>query len=843
MSPPLEQKSPARQTVRKLRQRALLLCIWAAMLLVFFWIGQVFVAANIPNNLEQVLLDVRLRFRAEHMAPSDQIVLLALDRRTEEGIRRYPELGINSLTLPRERVAQLVQYLKQAGAKAVILDVELRDGKAGDPVLAAAMAEAGNVYAAVPMDTNLDSFIEQQSELRSPEELAYDILYKIYLQPYLLNTPAFHAYHLKKPVTSLIDLGFEPFSPVYSIIHIPRSILARYLETINLSTLKASQWLPTSDMRLPVTLRDPPHRDALRALYFTPCVDSFYKKSYGQHNPYLDFLAQAQVIVHTPKSIPEAADRQITFCYTAPLAEPFRPALKSIGITSVQYDEDAFVRSIPILFRGYQGNFYLYLGARPVVDLLPDSKLIYFPEYLQLGGKTVHWHDGHQVFINWRNPALAAIQLKQSYPQWVPESEQQLQQRVRANRNNDLLAGGHLYRKISAIDLIRKLEGQATETLPTLHNIPGQPESGEYSFEDKIVIYGNTVTDIHRTPVGRTIYGPEIVANTVDMLLNDSQFIQKTPNTWTWTLAILVISGVLYATIEFTRLALGFTFSLMLIALYWIGNFVVFSFWGYWSPLVIPTFCFIVSLIGGTLYRYYVQDREKHQLTHVFSNYVSPQIMEQIVSNPDMALENLKGEKKELTVLFTDLQGFTSQFEDKDPAQMVSQLNEYFDVMIEIILNHGGTYDKFMGDAIMAFFGAPTDVPNHAERACEAALEMQLALRYLNSYWEREGFPPLKHGVGISSGEMFVGNFGSQKIKNFTVMGSNVNLGARLESFTRETNAPIIISARTHELAADRLNVRDLGEVRVKGFSKPVQVYALLGITKTSSLSSWSIRR
>jgi adenylate cyclase len=216
--------------------------------------------------------------------------------------------------------------------------------------------------------------------------------------------------------------------------------------------------------------------------------------------------------------------------------------------------------------------------------------------------------------------------------------------------------------------------------------------------------------------------------------------------------------------------------------------------------------------------------------------------MSEIVKNPEHVLENLKGDKRELTVLFSDLQGFTQQFEHADPEEMVSQLNEYFDVMTEIILNHGGTYDKYMGDSIMAFFGAPAPVPDHAEMACRAAIEMQRAMKYLNDGWTREGRQTLTHGIGISTGEMFVGNFGSRNIKNFTVMGSNVNLGSRLEAFTRVARWPVIISARTWELSKTRIKVRDLGQIQVKGFSEHVQVYGLESMVDNKPTSaSWKM--
>jgi adenylate cyclase len=346
----------------------------------------------------------------------------------------------------------------------------------------------------------------------------------------------------------------------------------------------------------------------------------------------------------------------------------------------------------------------------------------------------------------------------------------------------------------------------------------------------------NTVTDIHRTPMSNTMFGPEVVAAVLDMFLHDDTFIQKPSPILQGVLVGVIAVGIAASIITFENLSIGFSIGIILIILYWLINLMLFVYLGFWLDLLVPFFVHAFSLTAATLYRYYIHDQEKHHLTNVFSKYVSPQIMSEIVKNPEKALDNLKGGKKELTVLFSDLKGFTHQFENADPELMVSQLNEYFDVMTEIILSNGGTYDKYMGDSIMAFFGAPTDMPDHAQMACKAALEMQRALDELNSKWKDEASRILSHGIGISSGEMFVGNFGSKNIKNFTVMGSNVNLGSRLEAYTRIAHWPIIISTRTMELAGNIIKTRDLGKIRVKGFTEVVQIYGLEDIADTPGL-------
>jgi adenylate cyclase len=367
----------------------------------------------------------------------------------------------------------------------------------------------------------------------------------------------------------------------------------------------------------------------------------------------------------------------------------------------------------------------------------------------------------------------------------------------------------------------------AADDLGSMHNVPSQTRSGTFSFKDKIVIIGDAVKDVHRTPVGNIVYGPEVLATVMDMLMHDRDFIRPMPG---WAAILLTLGlclGVGYSVISLPRIAMGFIVGIAIILLYWVYNFVIFSENAWWLPLVGPTIALLLTLMTATLYRYYVHDFEKRQLTQIFASYVSPQVLEKILTSPAEGLDNLRGVKKELTVLFADLKGFTRQFEHEEPEIMVRQLNEYFNVMIRIILKHNGTYDKFMGDAIMAFFGSPVDLPNHAEKACEASLEMQHALVDLNRKWVAEGMKELKVGIGLSTGPMIVGNFGSDDLKNFTVMGVSVNLGSRLENYTRHVDADVVISEATAQQIAHRAILRDLGKITVHGFTEPVQAFAL----------------
>jgi adenylate cyclase len=181
-----------------------------------------------------------------------------------------------------------------------------------------------------------------------------------------------------------------------------------------------------------------------------------------------------------------------------------------------------------------------------------------------------------------------------------------------------------------------------------------------------------------------------------------------------------------------------------------------------------------------------------------------------------------------MSVLFSDIRGFTTVSEKGEPEEIVHMLNEYFTRMVEVVFHHKGTVDKFVGDMVMALFGAPLEDPRHAEHAVEAALDMIEALHTLNLKWTAEGRPSLDIGIGINSGPMIAGNIGSDQIMSYTVIGDAVNLGSRLESLNKQYGTRIIISDATRSHVNDAYTFRPLGDVVVKGKTKPVAIFEVV---------------
>ncbi|HEV8615821.1 MAG TPA: adenylate/guanylate cyclase domain-containing protein [Methylomirabilota bacterium] len=255
---------------------------------------------------------------------------------------------------------------------------------------------------------------------------------------------------------------------------------------------------------------------------------------------------------------------------------------------------------------------------------------------------------------------------------------------------------------------------------------------------------------------------------------------------------------------------------------------------GLWIPIVYPFLALLLTFVAITVYRFLTEERQRMYTRKAFQQYVSPEVVERIMQNPEALA--FGGELRNLTVLFSDIRDFTTFTEKNDPHLVVQMLREYLTSMTAIVLEEGGTLDKYIGDAVMAEFGAPIAYPDHALRGCRAALAMTAEVDRLTEKWTSEGKEPFRIGLGVNTGNMVVGNLGSEQLFDYTVIGDEVNLGARLESLNKDyqTTTHIIISEATYEAAKNGIEVRQLGEVKVKGKTRPVVVYELCGLKTTA---------
>ncbi|MCX7612685.1 MAG: adenylate/guanylate cyclase domain-containing protein, partial [Caldimicrobium sp.] len=353
-------------------------------------------------------------------------------------------------------------------------------------------------------------------------------------------------------------------------------------------------------------------------------------------------------------------------------------------------------------------------------------------------------------------------------------------------------------------------------------------------IEGKIILVGATavgIYDLRVTPTSPVMPGVEKHAHVITSILENRVLISA-PAYWNYLLIFgCGLIGLLF--VKLRSLYSLFVLVTVTISLFG-GAFYLFKIKGIWLPVVGAFFNLVFQFFVLITIKYAFFEREAKFIRNVFSSYVTERVVQELIKNPEMA--KLGGERKEVTVFFSDLRGFTSMSEKLDPEKVVEILNEYFSAMTEIVFKWEGTLDKFIGDAIMVFWGAPIHIPDHGERAVRCAVEMVQRLRELNNKWRQEGRPELYLGAGIHTGQALVGNIGAEgKKMDYTVIGDTVNLASRLEGLNKQYNSEIIISEATFERVKpllerelkDVVEVIPLGETFVKGKEKPIRIYQI----------------
>jgi adenylate cyclase len=325
----------------------------------------------------------------------------------------------------------------------------------------------------------------------------------------------------------------------------------------------------------------------------------------------------------------------------------------------------------------------------------------------------------------------------------------------------------------------------------------------------------------------------EIHATVVDNILHRN-FLKHSGLTRFIDLCAIIFFGLAIGLIiPRLRAVSGIIAALIILVAFVAANMFIFSSYNVWLNIVYPVLTMIVIYLGITIYRYIKEEREKKKIRGAFQYYLTASVINEMLKDPTKL--KLGGDKKDLTVLFSDIRGFTSISEKLTPEELVRLLNEYLTAMTNVVFKYEGLLDKYMGDAIMAVFGAPLDQPDHPQRACWTALNMMSELHRLQKKWQEEGRPALNIGIGINTGDMVVGNMGSEMRFDYTVMGDMVNLGSRLEGINKEYGSNIIISEFTYKAVKEAMCCRELDWVRVKGKKLPVKIYELLGEKKDES--------
>jgi adenylate cyclase len=463
--------------------------------------------------------------------------------------------------------------------------------------------------------------------------------------------------------------------------------------------------------------------------------------------------------------------------------EIFTKAAQSSGYYNVTTDQDGVVRWLPLAIQCGE-NIYPPLSLLSVWHLLDRPQLMvkvamYGVEGIRLGERFIPTDEKGQMLINYLGP-----------PKTFPH--------------------------VSISDILRG-------------------EVGKETFKDKVVIVGATAMgthDIRSTPIGPLYPGVEVHATVIDNILTRN-FLSKPKWSKIYDLIAIILLGF-FTGLVLSRLSAlkGLVFVTLLFILHVIIARWLFVRSGVWLNIVYPLLTLSVVYTTLTLYHYVTEERERKKIKGAFKHYVAPIVIEEMLKDPERL--QLGGEEKVLTVLFSDLAGFTSYSERFRPHEMISILSDYFAEMTEQIFAYQGTLKEYVGDELMAIFGAPLEQVDHAARACATALAMREQRQKLGEAWSEIGRPHLKARTGINSGLMLVGNLGSRYRFAYGALGDHVNLGSRLEGLNKMYSTEILIGENTARLVEGSFLLRDVDLVKVKGREQTVRIYELLADSTAS---------
>ncbi|EKE04638.1 MAG: hypothetical protein ACD_20C00035G0003 [uncultured bacterium] len=539
----------------------------------------------------------------------------------------------------------------------------------------------------------------------------------------------------------------------------------------------------------------------------------------------------------TARDASEVVPKGKEVAYEIPFYE-LASVTKRIGPVHVGSNEDGIIRYQFPVYK-YKGDYYPGLSFGLTMDLLNINTLYnYKTKGYLLGDTLIPLDEQGRMIVNWYGKYDKQKEFVPTYEQWSAwrfiESYESLEKASKA-------CGLTIVEFKQLIDKINQYKNEEDIPNELWQYIEKIPEDFELSFEgwdpaelfkDKIILIGvastsTTVRDIISNPFLEELPGVFLHANVIDNILQ-KDFLSKVSFTHTnlIILFVAILSGL--SVFGVRNSFIGVLSPILLAILYLATTIIAFTHFNLWMDIVYVESTIVITFAISSAVYYIIEGREKLKVRYALSNYLSPQIMTEVLSDPKKL--NLGGSKRMLSILFTDIKGFTNISETSNPEEVVSMLNEYFTAMVEIIFKNKGTFDKFIGDAIMAFWNAPLDIEDHAFLAVKTAIDMTEELQRLREKWKSQGKQEIDIRIGVNTAEVTVGNIGSDKIKDYTIIGDGVNLASRIEGLNKEYNTRIMISEYTYELVKDKINTRYLDTTKVKGKEQPVKVYEVLGL-------------
>ncbi len=349
-------------------------------------------------------------------------------------------------------------------------------------------------------------------------------------------------------------------------------------------------------------------------------------------------------------------------------------------------------------------------------------------------------------------------------------------------------------------------------------------------FQGSIVLMGATIGDLHdefKTPVRyEPMPGVEIHANIVKTLLSSNFLRHVNDHVQIWM--IFGISVLLCLLCSFASVRTGILGSVGGMLLWLGGGGLLFVYGGYVVRMVTPLVCIGLATSSTISYRYVFAEREKRYLKHLFSKATDARLVDLLLDNPELV--KLGGEQRRITVLFSDIRSFSTISESMSPEVLIRFLNTYYSEVTDVIFRNQGMIDKYIGDAVMAIFGAPVPNEEHAYSACKAAVEVLDVQRQISEKWKKEGYPGFRIGIGIHTGNAVLGNLGSDKRSDYTSIGDAVNIASRIEGLNKEHKTEILISESTYREFSEWFDVREVGESAIRGRKGKVNLYELLKV-------------
>jgi adenylate cyclase len=803
--------------------------------------------------IHDLTVDARLRIRGT-IEPADNIAMIVVDEQAVEQIGRWP--------WSREKMAEMIEQLKKDGAFLIGFDAIFSEPQIDNAV------ETYNKLKSTSLSEESKSIIEQAIANSDKDSMFGDAVkkhsdslvlgvyfegatqypndkYKEHCADLMATTSPEHEYMDKqnsvrvfveeKAFSFEIPIGYREYFTSYLKTQVENYELARYF---NLDFNSDS-----FDSQLEEKVKtDPKNADRLKrqatinycSRWLVPGEDPFLDATKNDQWPEI-----VKLDTEKRKELGLSAEEGMASLY--PNFEAFKLAMDSGTVVNTVERAGRYWANVPQVSQNLKNVGY-FNAFQDSDGTLRHSRLItryggtYFPSLsLYMAAKAQNAQIKLEQVIDPKHPdriMAKSLSFLSAENQVIDSVPMDSQGRIAINYAGPGKSYPHLSvaellngkEEITVHQLVYNEEAQRTE------EVSKRVKRADF-IKDKLFLFGATavgIFDLRVTPFDENFPGLETHANVLDNLLNHNFLTANEREAVVLPWIIFSLGLLLTFFIGKTGAFNGFLSTAAALFLIYYFDQKYFFEKGTITTIVIPILLTLMLYTSLTLFKYFTEERNKKAIKGTFEKYVSPSVVNEILKDP-VNLQ-LGGRKQKMSVLFSDVRGFTTISEKLDPTALSDVLNAYLTPMTKIVFDTKGTLDKYMGDAIMAFFGAPINYPEHAKMACLCAIKMMEKLREIQIDFEKRSLPKIDIGIGINTGDMSVGNMGSDIVRSYTVMGDSVNLGSRLEGINKEYGTNIIISEFTFEEVKNDFLTREVDWVRVKGKNKPVRIFELVGL-------------